>query len=155
MLDWCLRWSAWNVKLCYDRRSVVQSVLVWSPIWGPVPEFCYYQRIEGLLMWGTLSDETTRVSFTVADGPRQRSHSRVWVPRGSWPYFLLSQETAPTWRGRSPYLYPAETWWPSYTPRHWVPFSSSPTTRRATVEVFERASTWAWRLKTEFLPNNI
>jgi hypothetical protein len=27
----------------------------------------------------------------------------------------------PTWRIRSPYLYPLETGWPSYTPRHWVP----------------------------------
>jgi hypothetical protein len=27
--------------------------------------------------------------------------------------------------------------WPGYTPRHWVSFSSPPTTRRATVEIFE------------------
>jgi hypothetical protein len=32
--------------------------------------------------------------------------------------------------------------WPSYTPRHLVPFSSPSTTRRATVEVFEPAFTW-------------
>jgi hypothetical protein len=32
------------------------------------------------------------------------------------------------------------TEWPSYTPRHWVPFSSLSTTRRATVEVFWPAS---------------
>jgi hypothetical protein len=32
--------------------------------------------------------------------------------------------------------------WPIYTPRHWIPFSSPPTTFRATVEVFESASTW-------------
>jgi hypothetical protein len=50
-------------------------------------------------------------------------------------------ETPPTWRARSPYLYPTWTGWPSYTPRHWVPFSPPPTTRRATVEVFEPAST--------------
>jgi hypothetical protein len=30
---------------------------------------------------------------------------------------------------------------PSYTPRHWVPFSSPRTVRRATVEVFDPAST--------------
>jgi hypothetical protein len=47
----------------------------------------------------------------------------------------------PTWRARSLYLYPPETGWPSYTPRHWVPFSSPPTTCRATVEVFDPAST--------------
>jgi hypothetical protein len=32
---------------------------------------------------------------------------------------------------------------PRYTRRHWVPFSLPPTTRRATVEVFEPASTLA------------
>jgi hypothetical protein len=44
--------------------------------------------------------------------------------------------------GPGPRIYiPPETGWPSYTPRHWVPFSLPPTTRRATVEVFELAST--------------
>jgi hypothetical protein len=42
---------------------------------------------------------------------------------------------------RPPYLYPPGTGWPSYIPRHWVPFSSPPTTHRSTVEVFEPAST--------------
>jgi hypothetical protein len=28
----------------------------------------------------------------------------------------------PTWRARSPYLYPPGTGWSSYTPRPWVPF---------------------------------
>jgi hypothetical protein len=42
---------------------------------------------------------------------------------------------------RSLYLYPPGTGWPSYTPRHWVPFSSPPATLRATVEVFDPAST--------------
>jgi hypothetical protein len=36
---------------------------------------------------------------------------------------------------------PPETGWHSYSPRHWVPFSSPPTTRRATVKVFEPATT--------------
>jgi hypothetical protein len=53
-------------------------------------------------------------------------------------------ETTPIWRARSPYLHPPGTGWPSYTPRHWVPFSSPPTTRRATVEVFDPASTRSW-----------
>jgi hypothetical protein len=30
-------------------------------------------------------------------------------------------------------------WWPSYIPKHWVPFSSPSTTRRATVEAFDPA----------------
>jgi hypothetical protein len=56
-------------------------------------------------------------------------------------FYCLRFETPPTWRNRSPYLYPPGTGWHSYTPRHWVPFSSPPTTRRATVEVFEPDST--------------
>jgi hypothetical protein len=54
-------------------------------------------------------------------------------------FYYLRFETPPTWRARS-YLYPLGIVWPSYTPRHWVPFSSPSTTRRATVEVFEPAS---------------
>jgi hypothetical protein len=56
-------------------------------------------------------------------------------------FYCLIFETPPTWRARSPYLYPSGTGWPSYTLSHWNPFSSPPTTRRATVEVFEPAST--------------
>jgi hypothetical protein len=42
---------------------------------------------------------------------------------------------------RSPYLYPPGNGWLNCTPRHWVPFPSPFTTRRATAEVFEPAST--------------
>jgi hypothetical protein len=66
--------------------------------------------------YGTLSDERTGLPFKIAAGPRQRSHFRVLVPRDSWPYFTVSDSR--------------------------LPFSSPPTTRRATVEVFEPASTW-------------
>jgi hypothetical protein len=48
-------------------------------------------------------------------GPRQRSHSRVRVPWDMWSYFTLSDSR--------------------------LPFSSPPTTRRATVDVFDPAST--------------
>jgi hypothetical protein len=56
-------------------------------------------------------------------------------------FYFLKLETPPTWRARSSYLNPPGNGWPSYTPRHWVTFSSSPTTRRTTVEVFDSAST--------------
>jgi hypothetical protein len=59
-------------------------------------------------------------------------------------FYFLRFETPPTWRARSPYLHPPGTRWPSYTPRHWVTFSSPPTTRRATVEVFDPAFTWVF-----------
>jgi hypothetical protein len=56
-------------------------------------------------------------------------------------YYCLKFETPPTWRAKSSYLYPPGTGWPSYTPRHWVLFSSPPMTLRAVVEVFEPTST--------------
>jgi hypothetical protein len=66
-------------------------------------------------MWGALSDERTGLSFTIAAGLRQRSHFRVRVPWDSRPYFAASDSR--------------------------LPFSSPPTTRRATMEVFDLAST--------------
>jgi hypothetical protein len=128
-------------SLCYDRRSVGQSVLVSRPIWGTRPDLCYCQTVAGLLIWGALSVEKAGLSFTMPAGPRQRSHSQVRVPRDSCQFYCLRFETPPTWRARSSYLYPPGTGWPSYTPRHWVLFSSPPKTRRATVKVFYPAST--------------
>jgi hypothetical protein len=46
-------------------------------------------------MWGALSDERTGLPFTIAAGPRQRSHSWVQVPRDSWPYFTVSDSRLP------------------------------------------------------------
>jgi hypothetical protein len=66
-------------------------------------------------MWGALSDESTGLSFTIAASPRQHSHSRVRVPWDSRPYFTVSD-----WR---------------------LPFSMPPTTRKATMKVFDPTST--------------
>jgi hypothetical protein len=65
--------------------------------------------------------------------------------RGTHNHILPSQirDSPRTWRARSPYLYSPGTWCSSYTPRHWVTFSSPPTTRRPTVELYEPASTRA------------
>jgi hypothetical protein len=59
-------------------------------------------------MWGTLSVERMGLQFThtSASGPFQSSHSSVQVPQNSQPYFTVSFETPPTWKARSPYLYP-------------------------------------------------
>jgi hypothetical protein len=45
-----------------------------KPHLGPKTSFYYCQTFVGLLMWGALSDERTDLSFTIAAGPRQRSH---------------------------------------------------------------------------------
>jgi hypothetical protein len=63
-------------------------------------------------------------------------------PTGLMATFYCFRFKTPTnWKARSRYLNPPGTGWPSYTPRYWVPFSSPPTTRRATVEIFDLAST--------------
>jgi hypothetical protein len=130
-------------KSCYDRRSIGRSVLVSSTHVGPKTRFFCCQTVAGLLMRGALSDEGRDLSFIIAAGLRQRGHSRVRVSRDSWSYFTVSDSglPPPTWRARSPYLYLPGTEWPIYTPRHWVPFSSPLTTRRATVKIFEPGST--------------
>jgi hypothetical protein len=86
-----------------------------APIRGSGLDLYYCQTVAGLFMWSALSDERTGLSFAIATGPRQRSHSRVRVPWNSRPYFPVSDSR--------------------------LPFSSPPTTRKATVEVFDPAST--------------
>jgi hypothetical protein len=60
-------------------------------------------------------------------------------------FFLHSKVTNPASNpqlgGPGPCIYaPTVTGWLSYTPRHWVPFSSPSTFRRAAVEVLKPAS---------------
>jgi hypothetical protein len=67
---------------------------------------------------GVLSLMRTGLLFTIPAGPCQRSHSRVWVPWDSRPYFTVSDSR--------------------------LPISSPPMTHRAMVEVFNLASTRGW-----------
>jgi hypothetical protein len=79
-------------------------------------------------------------------------------------FYYLRFETPLDLEGQVPVFITPRKGWPGCTPRHWVPFSSSPTTRRATMEVFDPASTRDEYLKTNagsclhigydpFLPN--
>jgi hypothetical protein len=78
----------------------------------------------------------------IAAGPRQSSHSRVRVSRDSWSYFTVSDSRLPQpGRPGSRIYNPQEQGGPAIPPRHWVPFSPPPTTRRTAVEVFQLAST--------------
>jgi hypothetical protein len=69
-----------------------------------------------LFLWGALSDEMSGLSFVCTAGPCQRSLSRVRVPWDLRPYFTVSHLR--------------------------LPFSSPPTTRRVTVEVFLHTGHW-------------
>jgi hypothetical protein len=102
----------------YVTTDVRSASLSWNKasIWGVRPGFYCCQTVDGLLMWGVVSDERTCLSFTIAAGPRQRSHSQVRAPWDSWSYFTVSDSR--------------------------LPFSSPPKPRSATVEVFDPASTW-------------
>jgi hypothetical protein len=101
----------------YVTTDGQSASLSWNkaPIWDLRSDFYYCQTVAGLWMWGALSDDRTGLLFTTAAGPRQRSHSRVRVPWDSRRYFTVSVSK--------------------------LPFSSPPTTRRATVEVFDSVST--------------
>jgi hypothetical protein len=116
----CHVFYAW-IRSESDVTTDGQSAsLFWNkaPICGLRPDFYYCQTFGGLLTWGALSDERAGLLFTVAAGPRQRSHSRVRVPWYSWPYFTVSDSR--------------------------LHLLSPPTTRWATVEVFDPAYTQDW-----------
>jgi hypothetical protein len=91
--------------------------LTWSktPIWGLRPDFYYCQKVAGLLMWGALWREDGYVVYNYCwPSPAQSflGPSSVGLPT---IFYCLKFETS---------------------------FSSPPTTRRATVEVHDPASTW-------------
>jgi hypothetical protein len=66
----------------YVTTDGQSASLSWSKvsIWGLRPELYYCQTVAGLLMWDSLSDERTGLSFIMAAVSRQRSHFRVRVP---------------------------------------------------------------------------
>jgi hypothetical protein len=104
--------------LSYVTTDGQSASLSWNKtlIWGLRPDFYYCQTVAGLLLiLGALSDERAGLLFTIATGPRQRSHYRVRVLWDSRPYITVSDSKLPS--------------------------SSPPTTRSATVQVFDTAST--------------
>jgi hypothetical protein len=94
-----------------------------------------------------------RLSALCTGHPGQRSHSQVRVPAGLMTTFYCPRfETPPNWSARSLCVYPPGTGYPSYIPRHWVPYSLPPTTRGSTVEVFDPTSTRVIELSLHFVP---
>jgi hypothetical protein len=132
-----------KLSLSYFRLAVYrQSVLPTSPLRPTTSSFFFIWTLAVIvLMQLPLWREDGSVVYNCC----WSSTSAVILgseSRGTHDHILLSQiREPPTWRAWSPYLYSPRTGWHSYTPRNWVAFSSPPTTHRATVEVFESAST--------------
>jgi hypothetical protein len=133
-------------ELLYDWRfTTKQFVLATSPLrlttsFFQLKTFAYRPYVTSSLAIGWVCRLQLLMALDSADILRsesRRTHDHT---------YCLRFETSSTWRARSPYLKAPGTGWPSYTPRHWVPFSSLPTTDRATVEVFDPA--WSPRYIT-------
>jgi hypothetical protein len=88
-----------------DSRQICLGVKPKSEKKKNGPDFYYCQSVAGFLMWGAPSDKRTGMSFTIAAEPRQRSHSRVRVPRDSWLYFTVSDSRLPQPGGPGPRIY--------------------------------------------------
>jgi hypothetical protein len=93
------------VSYINDRRSVGHSVLVSSPHLGLMTRFLLLSDNCGFVDMGR--------PFWREDGSvvykccclRQRSHSKVRVPRGSWPHFTVSDLRLPQPGGPGPCIY--------------------------------------------------
>jgi hypothetical protein len=132
------------MKLSYNRQSVLLS----GTHLGPTTNFSFsliffFRRLRvcylvaPTLMRGWVCNLLLLLVLASAIPFGSQSH-------GNQDSIVLPQffrAPPPTWRARSPYLYPLGTEWPRYTPGHWIPFPSPLTTHKATVEVFHPAST--------------
>jgi hypothetical protein len=122
-----------NTELPYAWRTTAHFLLPWvesyvttdgqsaslswnkAPTWDLLPDFYYCQTVAGLLMWGALSDKRTGLSFTIAAGPsRAQSFSGPSPVRLATIFYCLRLKTS---------------------------LLSPPMTRRATLEVFDPATT--------------
>jgi hypothetical protein len=118
----CYAFTVRWVELYYDRRSVGQSVLVSSPHLGLMTRFLLLLDSCGFVDMGRpLWREDGSVDYNCCC-LRQRSHSQVRVPRGSWPHFTVSDLKLPQPGGPGPCIYiPQErNRVARLYPRHWV-----------------------------------
>jgi hypothetical protein len=104
-------------KVCCDRRSVGQSVLVSRTHLGPktkgllLSDRCGFVDVEHSLWW-----EDGSVVYNYCWPSPAQSFSNSSPPELMTIFYWLRFETPLTWRARSLYLYPPGVWWLSYTP---------------------------------------
>jgi hypothetical protein len=127
---------------CNWRFTANQFVLVTNPLRPTTSHFIFQLNTCGYSPYVTSCLTIDGSVFYNCCWSSQAQSFSGPSPAGLMTTFYCSIfETPPTWRARYPDVYPPGTGWSSYIPRHWVPFSSPPTTRRATVEVFDPTST--------------
>jgi hypothetical protein len=121
-LNWKLFLAEWKSKLCYDRRLVGLGVKHPSGSYDQI--FITVRQLPGFFYVGRpLWRENGSAVYNYCwSSPAQSFLGPSPAGLVIIFYCRLKFETPPTWRARSPYLYPPRTGWPSYTPRHWVPF---------------------------------
>jgi hypothetical protein len=125
-------------KLCYDQWLVGQSVLVSSTHLGLKTRLLLLSDSCGFVDVGhSLWRKNGSATYNCCWSSPAQSFLDPSLSALVTIFYCLRFETPPTWRARSPYLYPPGTGWPSYTPRHSVPFLSPPTTCRSMVEIFQ------------------
>jgi hypothetical protein len=71
--------------LFYIKIEGQSAIVSWCEAhnWWAKNRFFYCQTFSDLLLWGTLSEKKRSLSFTIVAGPRQRTTSRVGIPRDS------------------------------------------------------------------------
>jgi hypothetical protein len=82
-------------ELLYDWRFTANHLSCRRALWDSRPEFFSTEHLLTSFLCNILPDERMGLSFTVAAGPRQRSHSQVRVPWDSWTNFTLSNSRFP------------------------------------------------------------
>jgi hypothetical protein len=81
-----------QISLCYFSSMILsEPVSSWRQApRDPRPVFIFPTEHLRLSSARNILSDEMGLSFTIAAGPRQRSHSQVLVPRGSWPHFTVS-----------------------------------------------------------------
>jgi hypothetical protein len=106
--------QSWESELFYDWRFTAnQFVLATRPLRLTTSNFIFQLNTSGYAIYNCCWSSPAQ-SFSTPS------------PSGLMTIFYsLRFETPPSWRARSLYLYAPGTWWPSYSPRHWIPMKMS------------------------------
>jgi hypothetical protein len=98
-----------------------------APLWDLRPDITSCRNVAVWNLWFCIYWAPSLTRGRVCN--LQYNHWIVRIAQKPKPYFTSSSDTPPMWRANFSYLYPPATGWPSYTPEHCLPFTSSLTTR--------------------------